>query len=517
MPIRKPSVDDLRKAAESFHLTLTLEELAQFEALSEGVIASLGRLDQLVETPPPVKYPRSIGYRPTAEEDPLNAWYWKCSIKGVATGKLVDKKIAIKDNVCVAGIPMMNGSSLLEGYVPDVDATVVTRILDAGGEVAGKAVCENFCLSGGSHLADTGPTHNPKRYGYSAGGSSSGCAALVGSGEVDMAIGADQAGSIRVPSSWSGIFGLKPTYGLVPYTGASSLEFTIDHLGPMARTVADTALLLDVIAGKDEYDPRQAEARVEEYTQALTGNASGIRLALVKEGFGWEGASEREVDEMVKDAAHKFERHGARVTTISLPQHRDGMPIFMGIGVEGVTTTVARNNGVGMGWKGYYPASLSKAYARGMRTNPDDLSPTTKLMLLVGQYMLEKYYGRYYAKAQNMAGSLKVAYDDALKDADLLVMPTTPMKARPLPSPGASLIEKVARSMEQVANTCPFDVTGHPALNVPCGMIDGLPVGMMLIGRQWEDATVLRAGHAFEQLAGKDSDADPKFRLGNSA
>jgi len=220
---------------------------------------------------------------------------------------------------------------------------------------------------------------------------------------------------------------------------------------------------------------------------------------------------------MVKEAAHKFEQLGSRVTTISLPLHRVGMPIFMGIGVEGVTTTVAKNNGVGMGWKGYYTTSLSEAYARGMRTNPDDLSPTTKLMLLVGQYMLEKHYGRYYGKAQNMARSLKAAYDDALRDADLLVMPTTPMKAQPLPSPGASLIEKVARSMEQVANTCPFDVTGHPALNVPCGMLDGLPVGMMLIGRQWEDATVLRAGHAFEQLAGKDVDAIPKFRLGNSA
>ncbi|CAN5690143.1 amidase [soil metagenome] len=502
MPVRKPSIDDLRKAAEAYHMDLTSEELAVYQGLSEGVIAAFWRLDQLVESRPPVTYPRSTGYRPTPEEDRLNAWYWKCSIKGAPSGKLAGKRIAIKDNVCVAGIPMMNGSSVLEGYVPDVDATVVTRILDAGGEIAGKAVCESFCLSGGSHLADTGPTHNPHKHGYSAGGSSSGSAALVAAGEVEMAIGADQAGSIRVPSSWSGIFGLKPTYGLVPFTGTSSLEFTIDHLGPMARTAADTALLLDVIAGKDEYDPRQAEARVEEYTQALTGNASGIRLALVKEGFGWEGASEQGVDEMVQDAAHKLEQLGAKVTTISLPQHRDGMPIFMGIGVEGVTTTVAKNNGMGMGWKGYYTTSLMEAYARGMRTRPNDLSPTTKLMLLLGQYMLDNYYGRYYAKAQNMARSLKAAYDDALKAADLLVMPTTPMKAKPLPSPGASLTEKVARSMEQVANTCPFDVTGHPALNVPCGMLDGLPVGMMLIGRHWEDATVLRAGHAFEQLAG---------------
>lgn len=128
----------------------------------------------------------------------------------------------------MAGIPMMNGSVVLEGYVPDVDATVVSRILDAGGEIAGKAVCESFCLSGGSHLAGTGPRQNPHKGGYSSGGSSSGCGALVAAGEVDMAIEADQAGSIRVPSSWCGIFGLKPTYGLVPYTGASALELTLD-------------------------------------------------------------------------------------------------------------------------------------------------------------------------------------------------------------------------------------------------------------------------------------------------
>ncbi len=156
---------------------------------------------------------------------------------------------------------------------------------------------------------------------------------------------------------------------------------------------------------------------------------------------------------------------------------------------------------MGTNWKGYYTTSLIEAYADGMRTRPNDLSPTTKLMFLLGQYMLDNYYGRFYAKAQNVARTLKQSYDDALKNADLLVMPTTPMKARPLPPPDASLVEKVARSMEAVANTCPFNVTGHPALNVPCGMSDGLPVGMMLVGRYWEDACVLGAGHAFEQLA----------------
>ncbi len=501
VPINKPSVADLRKAAEAYSLDLNSEDLLAYQGLSEGVIAAFGRLDQLVESKPPVKYARDTGYRPPSEEDPLNAWYWKCSIKGAPSGKLAGKRVAIKDNICVAGIPMMNGSSVLEGYVPDIDATVVTRVLDAGGEVAGKAVCESFCLSGGSHLADTGPTHNPHRHGYSAGGSSSGSAALVAAGEVDMSVGADQAGSIRIPSSWSGVVGLKPTYGLVPYTGASSLEFSIDHLGPMTRTAMDAALLLEVIAGPDGFDPRQVEARTANYTESLTGDVKGLRIALVKEGFRLEGASEPDVDAIVESAAHKFESLGAKVTTISVPEHRDGTPIFMGIGVEGVTRTVGRSNGMGSGWKGYYTTSLIDAYAGGMRSRPNDLSPTTKLMLLLGEYMLENYDGHYYAKAQNLARSLKETYDKALSEADLLVMPTTPMKVRPLPAADAGLIEKVARSMESVANTCPFDVTGHPALNVPCGLSDGLPVGMMLVGRHWEDATVLRAGHAFEQLS----------------
>ena len=500
MPVIKPSIDDLRAAAEVYHLDLSAEELAAYQMLSEGVIGALTRLDQLTQTRPPVKYPREAGHRPMMDEDKINAWYWKCSIKGAAAGKLAGKRVAVKDNICVAGIPMMNGSKIIEGYVPDVDATVVTRVLDEAGEIAGKAVCESLCLSGGSHLADTGAIQNPFKDGYSAGGSSSGCAALLAVGEIDMALGADQAGSIRVPGSWSGVVGLKPTFGLVPYTGASSLEFTIDHIGPMTRTVSEAALLLEVIAGRDGLDSRQAECRTADYTQLLTGNVNGLRIGVLEEGFAIEGASQSDVDAIVREAAQKFELLGGKVCSISLPIHRDGMAIFMGIGIEGVTKMVARGNGMGNHWKGYYTTSLMDAYARGMRTRPNDLSPTSKLMFLLGEYLLKHDDGLSYAKAQNAACTLRQAYDGAFKDVDLLVLPTTPMKAQPLPAPNASVIERVARSMESVANTCPFNISGHPALNIPCGMSDGLPIGMMIVGRNWEDGTVLAAGHAFELL-----------------
>ena len=507
MAASKPKPDDLREAAVALRLDVSSDEMAAFTVLSEGVLGFFQRLDQLEEPKPPVKYPRSGGRRPSSDEDPLNAWYWKCSIKGAETGLLAGKKIAIKDNVCVAGMPMMNGSDVLEGYIPDVDATVVTRILDAGGEIAGKAVCESFCLSGGSHMADTGPTHNPRKRGYSSGGSSSGSAALVGGEEVDLAIGADQAGSIRVPSSWCGIFGLKPTFGLVPYTGASSLEYTIDHLGPMARTAADAALLLDVIAGPDGYDSRQAHfpkanAGDESYRRALTGDVKGLRIAVVKEAFAWEGMSESDVDEAVREAAHRFEERGASVSTVSLPFHRDGMPIFMGIGLEGVTRVISPGNGMGNCWKGFYTTSLIDAYARGVAERSSKLSAVTKFVMLIGRHFQDRYRGHYYAKAQNLALTLKRNYDEAFEKADLLALPTTPMKARPLPSEDADVIERVARALEQVANTCPFNVTGHPSLNVPCGVSEGLPVGMLLVGRCGEDATVLRAGDAYDRIVG---------------
>jgi len=395
---------------------------------------------------------------------------------------------------------MMNGTAVLEGYIPDIDATVVARILDAGGEIAGKAVCESLCFSGGSHTSDPMPVHNPHKRGYSAGGSSSGSGALVAAGEVDMAIGGDQGGSIRIPACWCGIVGHKPTYGLVPYTGVFPIELTLDHTGPMARTVADVAVFLEAIAGPDGLDPRQRDVRTDNYTEAIKGSVNGLRLAIVREGFGWEGASEKDVDQMVQDAVHKFERVGAKVTTISLPMHRDGIHVWNAIAVEGATMLMVRGNSMGTNWKGHYTTGLLDVYARGWQSRANDLSETTKLVVMLGQYMQDNYHGRYYAKAQNLARSLRAAYDEALQQADLLVMPTLPMKATPIPPPTASREEYVARALEMIPNTCPFDVTGHPALTVPCGTSSGLPVGMMLIGRHWEDGTVLRAGHAFEQI-----------------
>jgi len=497
MIVKPPTAEELEHIALAFGLDLTPEDIASFQGLMAGPLASYQRLHELVEPRLPVKYPRTPGYRPERSEDPLNAWTRKTSIKGAAGGPLAGKRVAIKDNICVAGVPMMNGTSVLEGYVPDIDATLVTRILDAGGEIAGKADCESLCFSGGSHTTDNGPVLNPHDHSRTSGGSSAGSAALVAAGEVDMAIGGDQGGSIRIPASWCGIYGLKPTHGLVPYTGAFPIETTLDHLGPMARSTADVALLLEAIAGEDGFDPRQYRVDARAYTKALTGDVKRLRVGIVPEGFGLPN-SEPDVDALVMQAAARFEALGAVVSTVSVPMHLDGVHIWNGISIEGATELMLKGNGFGTNWKGYYNVGLMDAFARGWRTRPNDLSETTKLVLLTGEYMHRHYHGRFYAKAQNLALKLKAAYDAALGEVDLLVMPTVPMKATPIPPPDASREEYIARALEMVVNTSGFDVTGHPALSLPCAMSAGLPVGMMLIAKSFDECTLLRAAHALE-------------------
>jgi amidase len=504
MPLKAPSADDVARIGSALGLSLSAQDAESFCRLLQPSFVALNRLDELGDWTLPVKHPRDGGWPPSLQDNPLNAWYWRCEIKGAPEGRLQGKTFAIKDNVCVAGIPMMNGTRLLEGFVPNIDATVVTRILDAGGTIKGKAVCESLCVSGGSHTSDNGPVRNPYDPHRTTGGSSSGSGALVAARQVDMAIGGDQGGSIRVPSAWCGIYGIKPSYGLVPYTGAFPIEMTVDHLGPMARSAADCALLLEVIAGPDGLDPRQqANLPVGSYTKALTGEVKDFRLAIVQEGFGLPG-SEKDVDEGIMAAARAFEKLGARLNSVSIPWHREGSAIFPAL-AEGFLATTIRGSGLGTNWNGYYATRMLDAFARGLRTQPDDLSESTKWFAMLGYYLRERYHGHYYAKAQNARRSLKAAYDAVLSENDLLVMPTVAVKAPLLPAPGCSLQEYMhaALGLLDSANTAQFDLSGHPAINIPCGRSEGLPIGMMLVGRVGDDATVLRAADAWQRKYGE--------------
>jgi len=495
--VKLPSLDELRAIAGALGFAMAEDELAQHRACLEPAIAAYNLLDQMPDELPEVRHPRTPGRRPPPEENPHNAWYVKTRIEGAPTGKLEGKTVAIKDNICVAGVPMMNGASTLEGYVPDVDATVVARILDAGGTILGKTVCEYFCFSGGSHTSATGPVHNPHRHGYSAGGSSSGSAAVVAAGEVPMALGGDQGGSIRMPASFCGIYGMKPTHGLVPYSGIMPIELTLDHTGPMTATVEDNALLLEVLAGPDGLDPRQyRETPAPSYRDAMRGGVAGMRIALVEEGFG-HPQSQPATDALVREAAERLKRLGAVVESVAIPMHRLGLAIWLPIAAEGATMQMMLGNGFGFNWQGLYVTSLLDAHS-AWRGRADALSETLKNTMLLGHMMVTRHRGRYYAKAQNLVRRLRAAYDEVLSRYDLLAMPTTPMAATKLPAPDASTTEILQRAFEVIPNTAPLDCTHHPAMSLPCGLADGLPVGLMLIGRRYDEPTIYRAAAAFE-------------------
>ena len=497
MTVRRPTLDQMRGVVGGLGMSMSDREIMDYMTIMEGTFQAYDRVDALPDNLPQVKYPRTPGRRPSQEENPLNAWYIKTDIRGAPGGPLEGKRVALKDNVCLAGVPMMNGASTLEGYTPDADATIVTRILDAGGTIVGKAHCEYFCLSGGSHTNATGPVHNPYKLGHTAGGSSSGSGALVGLGEVEMAIGGDQGGSIRIPAAFCGGYGMKPTHGLVPYTGIMPIEPTIDHTGPMTTNVEDNALLLEVIAGEDGLDPRQYAPKIDKYLGALGRGVSGLRIGLVREGFGLPN-SEADVDAKVRQAAETFRRLGATVEEISVPIHLDGTAIWTPIALEGLTDIMMHGNGFATGWEGLYMTSLLDHHAN-WRSRADELSPSLKISMFIGEYMLKHHRGHYYAKAQNLSRRLKQEYDQVLQRYDLLMMPTLPLKAPPIPGPDAPLSLYIQRAFEMITNTAPFDATGHPAMSIPCGLSEGLPIGLQLIGKHYDESTIYRAAHAFEQ------------------
>jgi amidase len=495
--VKRPTLEQLREVAGELGFTFPDADLAAHHDALIPAFAAYNALDRMPDELPAVTYPRLPGGRPAAEENRYGAWYIKTEIEGAGSGKLHGKKIALKDNICLAGVPMMNGASTLEGYVPDVDATVATRILDAGGAIVGKTVCEYFCFSGGSHTSATGPVHNPHRMGYSAGGSSSGSAAVVAAGEVPMALGGDQGGSIRIPASFCGIYGLKPTYGLVPYTGIMPIELTLDHTGPMTATVEDNALLLEVLAGPDGLDPRQHGAAAKPYREVLGGGVAGLRIAVVDEGFGHDQSLPR-VDAVVREAAERFKGLGVTVESVSIPMHRLGAAIWLAVAAEGAVMQMMLGNGFGFGWQGQYVTSMLDFHS-GWRTRADELSDSLKNTMLLGHYMVTRYRGHYYAKAQNLVRRLRRAYDETLSRYDLLLMPTLPIVATPLPEPHAPVAQILQRAFEMLANTAQFDCTHHPAMSLPCGTVDGLPVGMMLVAKAFEEETIYRAAAAFER------------------
>ncbi|KAJ8319042.1 hypothetical protein KUTeg_004133 [Tegillarca granosa] len=413
----------------------------------ETILESYQRVYEIAEPELPIHVATSITY-------------WRCDIQGAPSGKLYGKTIAVKDDIMLAGVPMMNGSKILEGYIPDADATIVTRVLDAGGRILGKSVCLDHCFGGDSFNCATGPVPNPYDKTRDAGGSSTGSAVLVARGEVDMALGEDAAGSIRVPAAWCGIVAMKPTFGLVPYTGIVPFEITLDHAGPMTRTVYDCALLLEVLAGYDD--------------------VSGKRIGILQEGFQ---DADAEVKSHVLEAVEKLRPTGVIIENVSIPMHNDAWHIFLPIDIEGSYSCMIQGNEYGR--SGYHPSTLQEALARGRAIRPFDLLTNVKMASIFGEYVQQNYQQKFYGKAQNIRGKLIAAYEAVFKDFDVIIMPTT----------------RLRRSLGSFKNTAPFDATGHPALTINTGFSsDDLPIGMMIVGRMHEEKTVLQIARSYEKI-----------------
>jgi amidase len=502
MAVPRPSTADIDAAAKHFGFHLDAGARRSYLAVVRHTLRSYDVVDELYNQFAHQQAPERAYRFPEPGDNPLGAWYVTAEIASGAEGPLSGRAVAVKDNIAVAGLPMMNGSRAVEGFVPSRDATVVERLLAAGASIAGKSVCEDLCSSGSSFTSASGPVRNPWDTTRETGGSSSGSAALVACGEVELALGGDQGGSIRIPASLCGIVGHKPTHGLVPYTGAFPIERTIDHLGPMTRKVADAALLLTLLAGPDGQDPRQpGEIAAIDYSAALSGDVAGLRVGILTEGFGQPG-SPPEVDELVRSAAWRFTEIGCTVGEISVPWHRRALHVFAVIFTDGVSYQMLDGNGYGLGADGFYDPELIAHFARQRVAKADELASIIKATALCGHYGLNVLGGASYAKARNLLPQVRAAYDAALVQYDVLVMPTVPGTANTLPAGSPQEPALLERMVGKASNTAPIDITGHPAISVPAGLVDGLPAGMMIVGKRFDDATVLKVAHAFESLCG---------------
>lgn len=502
MTFRRPSNEELVEIAESAHMPLNEQEIEDYAELVAGTLDVLERMQEIPEpkfAPHDIKYPeRRDIHRPEPEENPHNVWITKVEVSGADDGPLAGKTVGLKDNISLAGVEMTNGSQLFEGYIPDIDATIVTRLLDAGATITGKLNMESFAFSGASDTSDFGTVTNPRAPEYIAGGSSSASGAAPAAGEVDIAIGGDQGGSIRIPASCCGIVGIKPTTGLVPYTGIFPIDNSLDHTGPMAESVEDVAAALDVMAGPDGLDPRQpAGLETDNYTDALVDDGSDMTVAVLEEGFNRE-ESDQDVNATVRDAIDTLEELGAETVEVSVPRHLDSLPLWIAIaGYGGVQ--ILKQGGVGSLHDGWYNTGLAKTYDKFRRSQGRDFPASVKATWLAIEYLDRQYQGSaLYAKGQNISLKLREQYDDILENADVIAMPTIPIKPFEIDEE-LSRVERIGRSLAIAKNTAPFDLTHHPAISVPCGTAGDRPVGLMFVGERFDEASVLQAAHAYQQ------------------
>jgi aspartyl-tRNA(Asn)/glutamyl-tRNA(Gln) amidotransferase subunit A len=404
---------------------------------------------------------------------------------------LLGVPIAVKDNICTVGVPTTAGSRILEGYRPTYDAAVVERLRRAGMVIIGKTNLDEFAMGSSTEASAFFPAHNPWDLQRVPGGSSGGSAASVAALEAPVSLGSDTGGSIRQPAALCGVVGLKPTYGRVSRYGLIAFSSSLDQIGPLARDVTDCALLLNVLCGRDPMDSTSVDVPVPDFTEALVPDLSGVRVGVPKEFLG-EGVQPG-VRDAVLAALPVLEEAGASVEETSLPSTDYGVGTYYIISPAEASSNLARYDGIRYGHRAQTNAGHVHLVEQ---TREEGFGVEVKRRIILGTYALSAgYYDAYYLKAQKVRTKMRREFEALFERFDLVVGPTNPTVAFRL---GAFESDPLAMKMADVL-TIPASLAGLPAASVPCGFSDGLPVGLQIIGRPFDESAVLRGAFAYQE------------------
>ncbi len=391
------------------------------------------------------------------------------------------------------GLPTTAGSRILEGYRSPYASDAEDRLRAAGAILLGKTNCDEFAMGSSNENSAYGPVRNPWDETTVPGGSSGGSSAAVAGGQAYFALGTDTGGSIRQPGALTGTIGLKPTYGRVSRYGMVAFASSLDQAGPLTRSVRDAALVLGAIAGHDPRDSTSVEIPVPDYEAALTGDVSGLRLGVPREYF--VAGMEVGVETAVRAAIDVLRDRGAEIIDVSLPSTDSGLATYYIIAPAEASANLARYDGVRYGAS----AGQTELWANYTRTRGDGFGPEVKRRIMLGTYALSAgYYDAYYVKAQQVRTLIKAEFDEVLATVDAILAPTSPNVAFPI---GAKVDDPLAMYLND-ACTLPVNIAGLPGISVPCGLSDGKPVGLQVIGRAFDEATILRVADAYERSAG---------------
>ncbi|QAV25300.1 Asp-tRNA(Asn)/Glu-tRNA(Gln) amidotransferase GatCAB subunit A [Neobacillus thermocopriae] len=406
-------------------------------------------------------------------------------------GLLFGMPIGIKDNIVTKGLRTTCASKILYNFDPIYDATVVERLNEADAVTIGKLNMDEFAMGSSTENSGFQLTRNPWDLERVPGGSSGGSAAAVAAGEVPFALGSDTGGSIRQPAAFCGVVGLKPTYGRVSRYGLVAFASSLDQIGPITRTVEDNAYVLQVISGLDPMDSTSANVDVPDYVSALTGDIQGLKIAVPKEYLG-EGVSE-EVRQSVLDALKVLEGLGATWEEVSLPHSKYALATYYLLASSEASANLARFDGVRYGYRTDNAKNLMEMYKQ---TRSEGFGNEVKRRIMLGTFALSSgYYDAYYKKAQKVRTLIKQDFENVFEKYDVIIGPTTP-------TPAFKIGEKTSDPLTMYANdilTIPVNLAGVPGISIPCGFVNGLPVGLQIIGKHFDESTIYRVAHAFEQ------------------